>query len=82
MVGKIGVVVADQKEFIQFCKEYGLSLGSSLVKNLFHLGSVHGEVFSCVYITANAKLKRNREDILDIISYVQKHCQSVNFVYD
>jgi hypothetical protein len=80
MLPKIGIIVANQKEFLQFCREHQISIKSDLIKNLKDLASVEDERFSCVYITQYAKFKRHAEEMIDIVSYIRQHCFPIVYI--
>lgn len=55
---KIGVIAADPKDFINFCKAYGFSLGSELVVNLIDYKRANETPLACIYVTMKAQAER------------------------
>ena len=55
---KIGVIAADSKDFIDFCKAYGFSLGSALVINLLDYKKASETPIACLYVTIKAQEER------------------------
>jgi hypothetical protein len=71
----IGVIAANQQDFIHFCKENGFSLGSELIRNLINEPSTFGLKFSCLYITELAYVKRHSRELSSIAERVIQHLQ-------
>jgi hypothetical protein len=61
---KIGVIAADQMDFIAFCKEHGIYIASDLIINLYDVDKMKGHYFCAIYITESA-IKAGRQKVKD-----------------
>ena len=79
MLRVIGVIASDQQDFLRFCRDNGIYLGSKIIRNIIDVQSTRGLKFSCLYITEKAILKRPRKEIEKLRSQVVLTCEPIPF---